>query len=244
MQMNNINTFLILFILISCSLCEFKRIYNLTENEFIEVSKGTINSTIRWLMIFYTKQYHSYNQFKELINMHIYPRYEKDITIKFGLIDCHSKSLNWLVNILKIKSIPYMIFIENGRMYYYGNEVISKENIINFIDKQKLIYDSYPIIDKINFVTKVKFIFNMSIDILNSFFQKILNKLNINYKWSNKLSILFIGLIIFIFFIIEIKIFQLICMKTGIQKEVEDFIYDKNYVQKITKKNKNKKKKD
>ena len=242
--MYDINKLLILLILISCTLCEFKRIYNLTENEFMEVSKGTINSKIRWLMIFYTKQYRSYSQFMELINKHIYPNYEDDENIKFGLIDCHSRSLNWLVNILKIKSIPYMIFIENGRMYYYGNEIISKENIINFIDKKKLIYDSYPIIDKINLVTKVKFIYNMLIDILNDFFQKMLNKLNINYKWNNKLSILVIGFIIFIFFLIEIKILQLLCWKTGIQKEVADFIYDKNDDHKNTKKNKEKKKKD
>ena len=242
--MYDINKLLILLILISCTLCEFKRIYNLTETEFIEVSKGTKYSKIRWLMIFYTKQYRSYSQFMELINMFIYPNYENDETIKFGLIDCHSKSLNWLVNILKIKSIPYMILIEDGRMYYYGNEIISKENIINFIDKKKFINDSYPIIDKINLVTKVKFIYNMLIDALNNFFQKMLNKLNINYKWNNKLSNLVIGFIIFIFFLIEIKILQLLCWKTGIQKEVADFIYDKNDDHKNTKKNKDKKKKD
>ena len=242
--MYDINKLLILSILVSCSLCEFKRIYNLTETEFIEVSKGTKYSKIRWLMIFYTKQYRSYSQFMELINMHIYPNYENDSNIKFGLIDCHSKSLNWLVNILKIKSIPYMILIEDGRMYYYGNEIISQENIINFIDKKKYIYDSYPIIDKINLVTKVKFIYNMIIDASNDFFQKLLNKLNINYKWNNKLSMLVIGFVIFIFFLLEIKFLQLLCWKTGIQKEVTDFIYDKNHTHKNTKKNKDKKKKD
>ena len=242
--MYDINKLLILSILISCSLCDFKRIYNLTENEFIEVSKGTKYSKIRWLMIFYTKQYRSYSQFMELINMHIYPHYENDSTIKFGLIDCHSKSLNWLVNILKIKSIPYMILIEDGRMYYYGNEIISQENIINFIDKKKYIYDSYPIIDKINLVIKVKFIYNMIIDASNDFFQKLLNKLNINYKWNNKLSMLVIGFVIFIFFLLEIKFLQLLCWKTGIQKEVTDFIYDKNDTHKKTKKSKDKKKKD
>ena len=242
--MYDINKLLILSILVSCSICEFKRIYNLTETEFIEVSKGTKYSKIRWLMIFYTKQYRSYSQFMELINMHIYPNYESDSTIKFGLIDCHSKSLNWLVNILKIKSIPYMILIEDGRMYYYGNEIISQENIINFIDKKKYIYDSNPIIDKINLVTKVKFIYNMIIDASNDFFQKLLNKLNINYKWNNKLSMLVIGFVIFIFFLLEIKFLQLLCWKTGIQKEVTDFIYDKNDTHKNIKKNKDKKKKD
>ena len=242
--MYDIKKLLILSILISCSFCEFKRIYNLTETEFIEVSKGTKYSKIRWLMIFYTKQYRSYSQFMELINMHIYPNYESDSTIKFGLIDCHSKSLNWLVNILKIKSIPYMILIEDGRMYYYGNEIISQENIINFIDKKKYIYDSNPIIDKINLVTKVKFIYNMIIDASNDFFQKLLNKLNINYKWNNKLSMLVIGFVIFIFFLLEIKFLQLLCWKTGIQKEVTDFIYDKNDTHKNTKKSKDKKKKD
>ncbi len=242
--MNDINILLILSILINCSFCEFKRTYNLTENEFIEVSKGTRNSEIRWLMIFYTKKYRSYSQFKEFLNMHIYPNYENDKTIKFGLIDCYSKSVNWLVNILKIKSIPYMIYIENGRMYYYGDQLISKENIINFIERQKYINDSYPIIDKINYVTKVKFIYNMLIDALNNFFQKLLNKLNINYKWSNKLSILVIGFVIFIFFLLEIKILQILRWKTGIQKEVSDFIKDKNDSLGITEKNNDKKKTD
>lgn len=226
--MNTKCSIIIFLTLISLSYCEFKRIYNLTENEFIESSKGTKYSKIKWLMIFYTSNYKSYDKFMELLKNQIYSHFEKDKNIKFGLLDCNSAKLEWLVNLIDIKSIPFLVLVSNGRMYNYGDDVINEENIVNFINRKKSYLDSFPIPDKINVFTKGKILFSISMRELNNFFQSCLDKLNLNLKWDYKLTLIIVGIFMIIFFALEIKLIKLFLAKDDEGNEDEKLIIEKN----------------
>ena len=150
---------IIFIFIINISLCA-KRFYNLSENDFIELSKETKNTKIKLLMILYTKEYHDYDKFMDLIKEDVYSHYKKNKNIKFGFLEINTKNVKWLIHLLDIKSVPNLVLIANEKMYYYQEESLSQENIINFIDEKKSDEDAHPIPEKITLITKGKIMYN------------------------------------------------------------------------------------
>ena len=213
-----------LFIIIS--LCaKPKRLYNLTETEFIEVSKETNNTKIKWLMIFYTNNYHDLDKFMDLIKEDVYSYYQKNKNIKFGFLEISSNNVKWLIHLLDIKSVPSLVLISNEKMYYYKYDTLSQENIIRFIDDKKSESEGHAVPEKITLFTKGKILYNFLINDLNDNFQRLLDKFNINFKWNNTLTILFIVLLMFLFFILEVFIIKLLCIRSN--ENVKEFDKDK-----------------
>ena len=227
-----ISKIIIFFILISICKC-VQRFYNFTENEFIDVSNESKNTTNKWLMIFLTLQYHDYDKFMDLIKKDIFKFYEKDENIKFGFIQMNKDNSKWLANIFNIKSIPFLLLVYKGRIYYFKDNSINFETIIKFINGKKSFEDSHPIPDKITIKTKVKILFKMFINDLNDNIQELLNRFNINYKWNINLTILVFGLLTLLFFIVEIYMIKSCCMKSY---EYDDFEKIKNKAKKDKKK--------
>lgn len=229
---------IIIFLLISIFNCS-KRIYNLTENEFIEISKGTENTSFKWLMIFYTNDYHDYSKFMDLIKKDIYSFYKMDTNVKFGFLQINKNNAKWLSNILNIRSIPFLVLAYDGRLYNYKEPLFNIENILKFIDEKKSLDDSYPVPDRINVFTKVKILYKMLLNDLNDNFQGILDRLNIKYKWNNLMTNIVLLILTIIFFIVEVYLIKSCCMKNI---EEEDNIENIKYYQKKGNKNTKKKK--
>ena len=211
-----IKRILLISLFISISFCaKPKRLYNLTENEFLEVSKETNNTKIKWLMIFYTNNYHDLDKFMDLIKEDVYSNYKKNKNIKFGFLEISSNNVKWLVHLLDIKSVPNLVVISNEKMYYYNYDTLSQENIIKFIDEQKSENEGHPIPGKITLFTKGKIMYNLLMNDLNDNFQKLLDKFNIKFKWNNTLSLLIIVLLMFLFFILEVFFIKLFCIRSS-----------------------------
>ena len=62
--------------------------------------------------------------------------------------------------------------------------------------------------------------YNFLINDLNEFFQGLLDRYNLDFKWNNKLSVLMIGIIMFLFFIIETIFIKSLCFR-GNEDEIE-----------------------
>ena len=230
--MEIIRIIFIFILVINISLCA-KRFYNLTENDFIELSKETKNTKIKWLMIFYTNEYHDYDKFMDLIKEDVYSHYKKNKNIKFGFLEINTKNVKWLIHLLDIKSVPNLVLIANEKMYYYQEESLSQENIINFIDEKKSDEDAHPIPEKITLIAKGKIMYNFLMNDLNEFFQGLLDRYNLDFKWNNKLSVLMIGIIMFLFFIIETIFIKSLCFRTNEdEKDEGDKIKEKNEIKK------------
>ena len=207
----NIKNILLISLLISFSLCA-KRIYNLTENEFIEVSKETKNTKIKWLMIFYTKDFDEYYKFMSLLKEDVYKKYRKNKNIKFGLLEINVKNYKWFTFMFDIKSIPFLILVSDERMYYYKDEEVSEENIVKFIDDNKTLNDSYPVPKKLNKFIKGIIIFKFFIEDLNNFFEIFSEKSNFKFKWNIKFTYAIVAFVLILFFIFEFYIIKM-CMK-------------------------------
>ena len=221
-----IKRILLISLFISISFCaKPKRLYNLTENEFLEVSKETNNTKIKWLMIFYTNNYHDLDKFMDLIKEDVYSNYKKNKNIKFGFLEISSNNVKWLVHLLDIKSVPNLVVISNEKMYYYNYDTLSQENIIKFIDEQKSENEGHPIPGKITLFTKGKIMYNLLMNDLNDNFQKLLDKFNIKFKWNNTLSLLIIVLLMFLFFILEMFFIKLFCIRSS--EDVKEIKIDK-----------------
>ena len=233
----NIKSIISLFLLIKLISCA-KRIYNLTEEEFIEVSKETKNTTIKWLMVFYPRDFDEYYKFMSLIKEDVYGHYKKNKKMKFGLLEINPDNIKWFSNLFNINSIPFIILVSNYRMYYYNDNVVSEENLIKFIDENRTLNDSYPIPNKLSDFRKGFIIFTMLMDDLNDYFQMLLNHYNIKYKW-NKIFTYGIFIMITIFIVYLIKSCCLCCLrcfccendenleKENIQKEKDEKIKEK-----------------
>ena len=232
-----ITQLILFFLLIGISKCS-KRIYNLTENEFIEVAKGTENTSFKWVMIFYTNNYHDYSKFMDLIKKDIYSFYKMDTNVKFGFLQINKNNAKWLTNLLNIRSIPFLILAYDGRLYNYKEPLFNVENILKFIDEQKSLEDSYPVPDKITIFTKGKILYKMLLNDLNDNFQGILDRLNIKFKWNNILTNIVLVILTIIFFIVEIYLIKSCCMKS-----IEDDDNFENIKKYQIKRNKNIKKK-
>ena len=235
------NQIIIFILLISISYCG-KRFFNLTENEFIEYSKETKDTKIKWLMIFYTNEYHDYDKFMDLIKKDVSKIYKKDENIKFGFILINKSNAKCIANLLSINSIPFLILALGGRLYYFKDEALNVENITNFIDGKKDLEDSFPIPDKITLFTKGKILFNMLINDLTDNCQDVLEKFNINFEWNKNLTLILFGICTFIFFIIEIYLIKLCCMKNKPYNEYEILQNEKDNNKKEDKKMNHKKK--
>lgn len=217
---------LFLVTLINISYCKVKRIFNLTEDEFIELSKGTKNTNITWLMVFYTNDYHSYEKFMDLLQEDIYANYQKNKNVKFGLIDCKSNTNKWIINMLDIRSIPYLILISNGSMYYYHYQELSLENIMNFINTKHSPEEFFPIPERITILTKGKIMYHMIVNDLNEHFQGFLDKYNINFKWNTALTLIVMGMLMIFFFIIELYLIKICYMRLFTNPDDYSYIND------------------
>ena len=216
----NIKSVIFIFGLISFINCA-KRIYNLTEDEFIEVSKETKNTTIKWLMIFYPKDFDEYYKFMALIKEDVYTKYKKNKKIKFGLLEVNPDNFKWFSSMFNIKSIPFIILVVDNRMYYYNDNVVSEENLIKFIDENKTLNESYPIPKKLNDFKKGIIIFTILMDDLNDYIQMLLNHFNIKFKW-NKIFTYTIFIMINILIIYLIKSCCLCCLRCFCCENDED----------------------
>ena len=68
---------------------------------------------------------------------------------------------------------------------------------------------------------------------LNELFQGLLDRYNLDFKWNNKLSVLMIGIIMFLFFIIETIFIKSLCFRSNEDKKDEgDKIKEKNEIKK------------
>ena len=236
-----INQSIIFLLLISISYCS-KKIFNLTENEFIEYSKATKDTKNKWLMIFYTNEYHDYDKFMDLLKKDISKVYKKDENVKFGFILINKSNAKWITNLLNINSIPFLILVSDGRLYYFKYDTLNVENILNFIDGKKDLKDSFPVPDKITVFTKGKILFDMLMNDLTDNCQEILDKFNINFEWNRNLTMILFGICTFIFFVIEIYFIKSCCMKNIPYDDYENLKKEKDNNKKEVKKINHKKK--
>ena len=162
-------------------------------------------SKIPVILIFYDNSCKYCNSTIKIIESFIMPSYKENEMI-FGKINLDENP--YLYYQFNVKKIPYIIILENNKMFIYNNSVISKEKIEKFFKEERLYENGIKIPKTISYFDYFFYnIYDFSDNIYDFFNNNF--KIKINKDYISGLLILFI----IILFYLEIKFFKFIFEK-------------------------------
>ena len=82
--------------------------------------------------------------------------YEEDNKISFGVINLDRQSNFWIGYKFNITQIPYILLIEEGKMYQF-KEQFDEMKVVQFIDEEKNIEDALDIPEDVGLSKKISF---------------------------------------------------------------------------------------
>ena len=232
---------LIIFTLISYIFSKEIKIYE--GDTFEQDLKNFIETKTKLFLIFFAKncEYCSYSVrvLKELV----VPHYENDNKISFGVINLDRKSNYWIGLKFNITHIPYILLIEDKKMYLFKDQ-FEERHVIDFINEEKNIEDAIDIPEDIGLYKKINF---YMADIIQKT-SDIFIKWGLSKFWSYTLSFILLILIFIYLVYLEHKLLnsvrQLISYCSKSKKEKDNNMDDNKDNIEENKKDKNKTKTD
>lgn len=198
------NVFILLIILILSifqSTNSKKEIMILDGDSFDAALQNSIESKSKLFIIFYINQcpycMHSINVLKEKI---VY-NYEEEDEINFALVNLDKQSNVWLGVRFNITRIPFIVLIENKRMYQFQSQ-FEESVVLKFIEDEKVVEDSVDIPENIGVFNKANVIMRELTERIRTSMQFLFDKYGIKINWNNTMTyiLLFIILVIIIYF--------------------------------------------
>ena len=197
---------LIIILLNQIETSKIKNYYNLTDSNFDNLVI-TNNKKIKWLILFYVHNCKFCDQTIKILEKDIITHYSKNSDIKFGLIDC-DKNL-WLAIRFNLSYTPYIILIENNRLYQFKT-FPGKDSFINFIDEEKTVEDSLIIPTSLSKIQKGFKIFKGFSSEISKSIQDFLNKRGYKINWKNEYSMILVVVCTILFIVLEFVL--LVCL--------------------------------
>ena len=232
---------LIIFTLISYIFSKEIKIYE--GDTFEQDLKSFIETKTKLFLIFFAKncEYcgYSIHVLKELI----VPHYENDNKISFGVINLDRKSNFWIGLKFNITHIPYILLIEDKKMYLFKDQ-FEERHVIDFINEEKNIEDAIDIPEDIGLYKKINF---YMADIIQKT-SDIFIKWGLSKFWSYTLSFILLILVFIYLVYLEHKLLnsvrQLISYCSKSKKKNDNHIDDNKDNIEENKEDKNKTKTD
>ena len=109
----------------------------------------------------------------------------------FGSVDLDNQLNVWLGLRFNITKIPYIILIENKKMYHFESQ-FEESLVVKFIDEEKNFEDGEDVPESVTFMKK----FKVAVKELTERMQEIINKLGIKITWNTTMTYI---LLIFFF---------------------------------------------
>ena len=157
--------------------------------------KNFIQTKTKLFLIFFAKNCdycgYSVRVLKELV----VPHYENDDRISFGVINLDRKSNFWIGLKFNITHIPYIILIEDRKMYLF-KEQFEENQVINFINEEKNIEDALDIPEDVGLYKKINFFMANVVQKTSDIFIKW----GLSVFWSNVLSFILL-ILVFIYLV-------------------------------------------
>ena len=210
------NFFLLLFtlllFLINISSIKSKEI-NIFEGEaFNQELQKTIESRKKLFIIFFAKNCDYCGYCVRVLKERIVQHYEDNNKISFGVINLDRQSNFWIGYKFNITQIPYIILIEEGKMYHF-KEPFEEIKVVQFIDEEKNIEDALDIPDDVGLSQKINFFMAGLIRQISDFF--------IRFGFTNNTSNILACVLLFIFLVIMIYLEHKLI--NGIRKLIDYF---------------------
>ena len=178
----------------------------LEADAFDKVFQETIENNKKLFLIFFAKNCEYCIYSIKVLKENILPYYEENYDeISFGVVNLDRKTNMWIAYKFNITQIPFIILIENRKMYRFYDP-FDEKHVIEFINSEKNVEDSLDIPEDIGFINKMNFFMANLIHKTSQFFQKF----GISSDKSNILSLIVLGLCFLYFVYLEHKLLTFI----------------------------------
>ena len=202
------NVFILLLIFIFAifqSINAKKEIMILEGDSFDFALQNSIEAKSKLFIIFYINNCpycaHSLKVLKEkIIN-----NYEDEDEINFATVNLDRKSNVWLGVRFNITRIPFIILIENKKMYQFHNQ-FEESVVLKFIEDEKVIEDSMDIPENIGIANKANVIIRELTERIKATMQLLFDKYGIKVYWNNTMTYIFLVIVLIIFIYLENKL--------------------------------------
>ena len=158
-------------------------------------------SNYKLFLLFYANNCQYCTMALKILKNQIVKNFEDEDEISFGSINLDEQKNIWLGLRFNVTRIPYVVLIENKKMYLF-NYNFDEKTVINFINEEKNIEDALDIPEEMTFFWKLK----SAMDELNENIEKILEKFGVNKTFGMKLAYILIILAIILFLYLENKL--------------------------------------
>ena len=172
-----------------------KKILILEGDYFDKAIQNAISSKNKLFLIFHVQKCQYCTHSLKVLKNQVIKNYEDDENIFFGSVNLDEQSNVWLGIRFNITKIPFIILIENRKMYHFESQ-FEESLVVKFINEEKNVEDGEEIPPAVSFKRK----FEIAVEELTETIQGTLNKYLGTKKWSSKMTyilliILFIGVI-------------------------------------------------
>ena len=225
MSIFNSNLYINILILISLFSNSFskKNVMNLEGKEVDKEIKKASQLNYKLFIVFYLKNCQYCDVVLKTLKTQIIKNFEDEDEISFGTINLSNQYNVWHGLRFNVTRIPYIILIENNKIYKF-QKIFEEKEVIEFINEEKNIEDAFDIPKEITLLSKLKAALNE----LSSKIERVLEMFGVNKKWSRIISYLTIIFGVTSFIYIENKLIDSCKNSCKKKHENESIKEDKN----------------
>ena len=190
-------------------LCLFQQSFSekkimIIEGDNLDIAiKNSIESKFKLFLIFHVHNCAYCTRALKILKEQVVTKFKEEEEIFFGSIDLDNQTNIWIGLRFNITKIPYIILIENNKMYHYESQ-FEESLVLKFINEEKNIEDGEDIPEPVTFKKK----FKIAVKELTENMQGLMKKLGINIGWNNAMTYILLILIFIIFVYVESKIIE------------------------------------
>ena len=160
-----------------------KKILLIEGDYFDKAIQNAISSNYKLFLIFHVKKCQYCTHSLKVLKNQVIKNYEDDENIFFGSVNLDDQSNVWLGIRFNITKIPYIILIENKRMYHFESQ-FEESLVVKFINEEKNVEDGLEIPPSVSFRKK----FEIAVEELTETIQGTLKKYLGLKMWSSKMT--------------------------------------------------------
>ncbi len=216
---SNIFYFLIIMCLFKFSFSEKKIIVIEGDNLDLAIKNSTENK-FKLFLVFHVKNCPYCTHALKVLKNQVLKNFDEEEEIFFGSVDLDNQLNVWVGLRFNITRIPYIILIENNKIYHYENQ-FEESLVMKFINEEKNIEDAFDIPKEITLFSKLKAALNE----LSSKIERFLEMYGVNKKWSKIISYLSIIFVITSFIYLESKLIDSCknsCKKKNVNESIKE----------------------
>ena len=167
--------------------------------------KNAIESKTKLFLIFYINKCPYCIHSIKVLNEKIVNNYEEEDEINFGTVNLDRQENIWLGIRFNITKIPFIILIENKKMYKFQKQ-FEESVVLKFIEDEKEVEDAFEIPENFGLTSKINAVFTEFNERIRVAMQLFLDKYGIKIKWTYAYTNIILCVCIIAFVYIENKI--------------------------------------